>query len=460
MSGTRGRVSAIALAIVMVLSVVAVGAAAPALADEEVPAAYYGEVTIDGDPAPEGTTVTAIVDGEQRGSVVVDEAGQYGDTTRDAERLEVPGSSGDGEVTFLVNGEEVETDPSTVEWSSGDLQQVDLEAEDIGTPSFTVEIDEDASNTSVEPNATATVVADVENTGDGLGKQPVEFAVNDTLEDTVDGVQLEPGETETVAFDTELEGETTVEATVSTLDDEAAVTLSSEDDPGTGPGLPVPDPDPEPDRPDFEVIDGELSQNEVGVGETVEVTATVENVGESGTDTVELLVDGEVETQQKATIDASGTADVTFELTLEQAGTYDVAVGEHTVGTLTVLEDDPDAFDVSDVQVDDTDLEVGESTDVSATVENVGDEAGTFTAELLVDGEVTDETDIALEAGETETVTFTASFDDPGEYEVTVSDADGVTVSVEDDDTDTVPGFGVTAAIVALLSAAIIARRR
>ncbi|WP_154660585.1 CARDB domain-containing protein [Halopiger goleimassiliensis] len=469
MSDTRNLVSVITFTLVVVLSVVTVGAAAPALAHEDVPAAYYGNVTIDGEPAPEGTTVSAVVDGERRGTILVEEPGKYGETVRDGERLEVPGSSDDGEVTFLVNGEAAETEPASVQWESGDLRQVDLSATDVGTANFAVEIDEDESNASVAPNDTATVVADVENTGDGFGERTVEFAVDGDREDAVEGVQLEPGESTRVSFATELEGETTTEATVSTGDDEASVTLSSDSDGGGGGGAPSgpgpgPAPDPTPKPPSFDVIDGELGSDDVRVGQSVAVTATVENTGPPGTETVAVLVDGEVEAERQVRIDEGATEDVTVHLTLETPGTYEIAVGEREVGTLTVSEPAPAELTVRNADLGAFEVGVGESVAVTATVENTGETTGTSTVELLVDGDVVAERDVTVAGGETEPVSFEHAFDAAGRYEVVVSGVSAGTITVveetEADGGDSIPGFGATTAIAALLVAHLVLRRR
>ncbi|WP_254807767.1 carboxypeptidase regulatory-like domain-containing protein [Natronosalvus amylolyticus] len=254
MRETRTRVCAIALAVVLVLSVISVGAAAPALADDsppEVPAAYYGEVTLNGEPAPVGTEIVALVDGEERGSVTVTEPGQFGGPSIDDDKLEVPGSSDDaGEsVTFEVNGQELEADPA-VEWESADLQEVTLTGDDIGFPFIAATIDEDESTLEVEPNETATVVAEIENTGDAPGESAVEFELDGSLEEAVE-LELADGETETVSFDVTLAEEGEYEALVRTVDDEATATVSvATADPEPVPAPPAPPAPPdEPDEP-------------------------------------------------------------------------------------------------------------------------------------------------------------------------------------------------------------------
>jgi PGF-pre-PGF domain-containing protein/PGF-CTERM protein len=126
----RGSIgtAAVALVAVMVAAAMLWAGGGAVLAQEgpsSVPASYYGDVTIDGEPAPEGTEVVAEVDDEERGSIEVTTAGEYGGPGLNDEKLEVEASEG-AEVVFVVDGVAAE---ETVEWQSGDLQQVDLTVE-------------------------------------------------------------------------------------------------------------------------------------------------------------------------------------------------------------------------------------------------------------------------------------------------------------------------------------------
>jgi PGF-CTERM protein len=120
-----------------------------------------------------------------------------------------------------------------------------------------------------------------------------------------------------------------------------------------------------------------------------------------------------------------------------------------------------------------TNLPAGESVLVTATLTNDGTGDGSEAVSLTVFGEEVATEQVALQAGETQTVTFVQRFDAVGEYDVLVGD-ERVSVTVEpngdavgggDDDPDeetttTIPGFGVLVALLALLAAALLARRR
>ena len=73
------------------------------------PNQFYGTVTIDGEPAPAGTIITAYIDGDPIESIEVTTAGEYGS---DLNYLEVAGSESDV-ITFRVSGSD---ETGTIVW--------------------------------------------------------------------------------------------------------------------------------------------------------------------------------------------------------------------------------------------------------------------------------------------------------------------------------------------------------
>ncbi|WP_207586236.1 PGF-pre-PGF domain-containing protein [Halomontanus rarus] len=121
------------LGFVLVVLVGAVGAVGSvAGAPTPPPAAYYGSLTVDGDPAPAGLTVTAEIDGEQRGSLTTGDAGRYGGSGAFDPKLQVNGTDGDEGATvhFFVEGESA----GTATWRSGDVREVALSATGVSVP--------------------------------------------------------------------------------------------------------------------------------------------------------------------------------------------------------------------------------------------------------------------------------------------------------------------------------------
>ena len=95
-------------------------------------------------------------------------------------------------------------------------------------------------------------------------------------------------------------------------------------------------------------------------------------------------------------------------------------------------------FDYSGLFVSNETVAVGESVTVSATVENQGDVACDYSADLVIDDTVEDTTTGSLGDGWDDTVEFTHSFDTTGTYNVTVEDLTPIEVTVTESVADPV----------------------
>jgi hypothetical protein len=89
-------------------------------------------------------------------------------------------------------------------------------------------------------------------------------------------------------------------------------------------------------------------------------------------------------------------------------------------------------FEVVDATVDSNDVTVGEYVEVTAMVENRGQQAGTYEAQLQVDGQTLATQNVFVEGGQVETVAFQVQFEEPGRYDVAVSDTRAGTVTVSE----------------------------
>lgn len=184
-------------------------------------------------------------------------------------------------------------------------------------------------------------------------------------------------------------------------------------------------------RPPPTVTNASLSDTTVFVGQPVEVTATVTNGGErKDTLYAELRVDGMIVDTTDVTLAAGETASVTFTRSFDTPGEYRMSVNDATGGAV-VVERRPAAFEIRNASLSTGTIRVGKPIEVTATITNVGGQQGTFTAELRVNGTIADTTDVTLAAGASTSVTFTRSFDTPGEYRMSVNDATAGSVRVE-----------------------------
>jgi len=111
-----------------------------AMAAEEIPEfpeEYSGTITIDGKPAPAGTTIVALIDGEVRGTLTTTEAGRFGGSSTYNAKLTVTGYADDigKTITFTVNGKPVPmtaTFGSESETSPGRSHEINLAAKSEG----------------------------------------------------------------------------------------------------------------------------------------------------------------------------------------------------------------------------------------------------------------------------------------------------------------------------------------
>lgn len=99
---------------------------------------------------------------------------------------------------------------------------------------------------------------------------------------------------------------------------------------------------------------------------------------------------------------------------------------------------------------------------IAADVTNVGTANGSLAVTLAIDGRAADRRTVTVPAGDTRTVTFTRTFEDPGEYRLSVNDQ-RLTVTVVDEQSTADPkdeqpvteistdGFGVTVTILVVL---------
>ncbi|ELZ09248.1 hypothetical protein C479_10520 [Halovivax asiaticus JCM 14624] len=106
----NSRIRTIALVVIVTMVAVSTLSAAPIAASDDPPPpphSFHGEVYVDGEPASPGTEIVAMIDGEERGEIVVSENGTYGGPTVGDEKLVVHGENGDENktITFLVDGE-------------------------------------------------------------------------------------------------------------------------------------------------------------------------------------------------------------------------------------------------------------------------------------------------------------------------------------------------------------------
>ncbi len=119
------------LTLLGLLALLAAVPMASALAQQQIPQKFYGAVTMqaDGSTPAEGTAVTAMINGEQVGSGMVDPNGMY--------LVLVEGDYADQEVTFMIGDEDANESATFV---NGDITPLHLSVGQAPAPKPTLNI--------------------------------------------------------------------------------------------------------------------------------------------------------------------------------------------------------------------------------------------------------------------------------------------------------------------------------
>lgn len=201
----------------------------------------------------------------------------------------------------------------------------------------------------------------------------------------------------------------------------------------------------------------------VPVGESVSIPVTVDNVGDrDGTYDATLQVDGRVADHEQGTLAPGEGTNHRLSWTPSKPGEYTVRVGSER---LTAVVRSAPSVTVSDLRLSSETIDPGESVTATATVESADDRPAAAVIAFRTAEGVVAERSVALRPGESTTVEASLQFDESGRYEigvgertVTVRVGGGPAAALEE-----VPGFGVPAALVALVmvvAGSLLARRR
>ncbi|WP_207590072.1 S8 family serine peptidase [Halomontanus rarus] len=344
-------------------------------------ASFSGTVDLAGEPAPEGTTVIAHVDGESRGTTSVATDGRYATSS---DPLLVDGVAGDDEgrtITFTVDGMPVE---ETATWANGTTEDLDLTVA-TGDLEGTV-----TAISYTEPIADATVVLRDSRSTD------VDRATT-TKTGAYEFTNLVPGE---YAIDVRAPGFESVNRDALEVD-------GGVDEPPTRANVSLSGAASIVGTVDDALNDPVANATVTATGEYGASETTTDDDGTYGFDdlpgtggyTVEATADGYVAANASTPLESNETK--TVDLTLDYEDAF---------------------FHLTDLEVPES-VDQGESVVVNATIENVGTANGTRTVTLEIVGENdTDETVLELGPGEAETVglEWATGDGDLDSYDVTV----------------------------------------
>ncbi len=293
----------------------------------------------------------------------------------------------------------------------------------------------------VEPGDDVSVSVLVTNVGEESGNYTVTLTVDSVEEDT-ETVTLTGGASTSVSFTVSKTAEATYSVAVNGLTSSFTVEIPEITEP--------------PEPAEFEVSDLSVTPPEIDAGDDVSVSMTVSNVGEeSGSHTIEVKVDGVLVDSGTVTLDGGASTTVSFTVTSSIAGSHAVAV-DGVSGSFSVRAPpeppEPAEFEISDLTVSPSTVEVDETVTVSVVVSNVGEESGGLGVELELDGAVEDTKAVTLDGGASMTVSFSVSSDEVGSHTVEVGGLSG-SFTVE----KAPAGFPWTYVIIAFVLIAIVA---
>jgi len=358
---------------------------APAYAQGNVPAlphAFHGTVKINGSPAPVGTEVEARGEGVLTdvvgNPVIITTDGKYGSSNPLEPKLIVQGDIAEGTtLTFYVNG--VSTG-RTAEWHSGEITEIDLTVTIEGPPPGTTEISDVISSAGVFME---TVNAE---SSDGLCQLTI-------AKDTVGLINGDEP-----------------------LSEIKMVKMGAPPAPPTGARMVGQVYDLKPD------------------GATFNPAATLEYSYDPSR-----IPAGVAESELVLAWWDAGTGNwVELECTVDtEANTITAPVSHFTAfGVVAYLPPEPESntamFSLSSFTISPDKVTLGESVIISVEVNNTGEEAGSYTVTLKIDGVVEASKDITINAGDSQKVSFTTVRDLPGGYTVDVNGLSGAFEVVEE----------------------------
>ncbi|MCW4017258.1 MAG: hypothetical protein NWF00_01015 [Candidatus Bathyarchaeota archaeon] len=248
------------------------------------------------------------------------------------------------------------------------------------------------------------VSVNVTNVGGEAGTYDVNLML-DGVQDQAQTVQIAPAETKLVNFTISGAGEGTHLVAIGNL--EAAFTLTST----------------------VSYSDLAINRTTAQIDEPIGITVKVTNKApETGSYSLTLLINNAEVQTKTGQIAGEASESVLFEVTEQSEGTYQVKVAGLT-GAFTITPSaappKPAEFQVSNLTVDPEVVESGETVTVTAEVTNVGEESGSYTAELTVNGQTKDTQTVQLSGGATSTVTFTVTEAAKGDYTVQIGGETG-----------------------------------
>jgi len=197
---------------------------------------------------------------------------------------------------------------------------------------------------------------------------------------------------------------------------------------------------PQP-RPNI-VIEPKVDKEQVTPGEDVTISAEFSNNGDAmGAYNSTIIVNGEMKRSELIILNPGERKSLSHKLSFGEEGTYIIKVGDKTF-TVTVSAVLPARFEVSNLRISPSSVEVGKVSTISVNVKNTGGESGSYEVVLKVNDNAIDSKKVTLDPNQSTDVSFSFSPDSEGTYSIDVNGFAGSLVASKPEEAG--PGAAVT----------------
>ncbi|MEM4619284.1 MAG: CARDB domain-containing protein [Desulfurococcaceae archaeon] len=172
----------------------------------------------------------------------------------------------------------------------------------------------------------------------------------------------------------------------------------------------------------FEISNLLINPTEANVGEEITISVTVRNIGErEGVYRVNLKINGLDEASKDIKLAPRESTTVTFKVRRDVPGIYNVEVNGLTGRFILKAPLKPAEFRITSLSISPSEVKPGEVVKITINITNVGEETGSYTVKLKVDGAIVDSKTITLSGGESKIVIFEVTRNVVGTYEIEVN---------------------------------------
>ncbi|HIE17008.1 MAG TPA: hypothetical protein EYP71_02300 [Dehalococcoidia bacterium] len=178
-------------------------------------------------------------------------------------------------------------------------------------------------------------------------------------------------------------------------------------------------------RSSFQVLSLDIEPSEVAVGKRATIRAQIRNNSRYvEIYDVPLMVNGIAQDRKSVMLEPGTVETVEFTLTKYKASSYEISVGDLSA-TLEVQAPLPAAFQISQLEVVPTVVNINQEVVITARVTNMGGSQGTYTAELIVNGSISQRQKVTIPAESEYLLVFRLAADSPGIYTVSLGELSG-----------------------------------